>query len=67
MFGESNKYIVYSHGSRRIAFILPGGGLKNSVEQLSGAIEMMRRLYPGGGAETEKPRKGWMSAMVRAL
>ena len=62
-----NEYLVYLHGSRHIAFILPSGGLKNSLEDLSGAIQMMRKLYPAGGAETEKLRDKWMSAMVAAL
>jgi hypothetical protein len=64
---EANEYMVYLHGSRRIAFILPSAGLKNSVEDLSGAIQMIRKLYPTGGAEIEKLRDRWMSAMVAAL
>jgi hypothetical protein len=64
---EANEYMVYLKGSRRIAFILPSGGQKNSVEDLSGAIEMMRKLYQAGDAKVEKLRDRWMSAMVAAL
>jgi hypothetical protein len=67
MSGDANQYMVYLRGSRQIAFILPSGGLKSSLEDLSGAIEMMRKLDSDGGAEVEAVRQRWMSAMVDAL
>ena len=67
MSEAGGEYRVYLHGSRRIAFIFPSGGLKTSLEDLSGAVGMMRKLYPGGGDAMEKLRDKWMAAMVGAL
>jgi hypothetical protein len=71
MSGEANEYMVYVNDSgERIAFILPSGGLKSSLEDLSGAIERIRKVYPASSRESdeiEKLHHRWMKAMVDAL
>ena len=61
---------MYLHGSRHIAFVLPlpSGGLRELARGSVRRDPDDAPLYPAtGGAETEKLRDKWMTAMVAAL